>query len=192
MKNDINLLQKRKSERYSGRKWAAIILIIVLIAGAAYAGIQIPGELLTAAQQEAMKLQSDIQAASGAGEDVSELSSEYKQRKEQLDALAAIELAQSDMSSYLDAVETACPSTVNVTYFTAAETTITVLGNAFSDEDIAAFCLHLRNSGKFVEVFLEYSTLMEDGSTMFSIELVLPASLDSSAVLPTTSEEVSQ
>ena len=192
MKSDINLLQKRKDQKYSGQKLAMIILLLVLFAGAAYAGITIPASARSAISLVESKIRNDIQSATGDVDNVSELNSEYQLRKQQLDALTAIDMAKSDMSSYLDAVETACPSTINLSYFSASEETMNVLGSAVSDSDIAAFCLRLRESGKFSAVFLTSSTLMEDGSTAFSIELTLPASLDNSAVLPETTDETTE
>ncbi len=211
MKNDINLLQKRKNQKFSGQKWAALILVIVLIAGAAYAGITIPSSLRFTAHLAAAKLNSDIQNATGQAGDLSELNSAYAQRKEQLDALATIDTSTSAISEYINAVEQACPTTVNLSLFNASGETIHINGTAASDEDIATFCLHLRETGIFSSVFLENSVdtvvngadnagsgdiliITEDAVivTSFTITLTLPVTLDSSAVLPEPTEEPSE
>lgn len=188
MKNDINLLQKRKGKQYSSQKWAMLLLGAVFFAGAVYAGFMLPGSALTAAKLTIADLNYDL-SAPGTEENLTELSETYAQRNEQLEAIGAIDSAKSDMREYIDALESSLPTSVNITYFDAAEQTISINGTAENDEAIAAFCMHLRESGKFSYVFLLSSTLFEDNTTTFSLELSLPVTLDSSAVLP---EEVAE
>jgi Tfp pilus assembly protein PilN len=192
MRNDINLLQKRKSQKYSAQKWAMILLCIALFAGAVYAGFTIPANARIAAQLNITDLRAELLAISGTNEDLSGLNSEYAQRKEQLDALTAIDGARADMSGYVEAIEASLPSTANIAMLTAEKETISVLGIADNNDAIAAFCLRLRETGKFSEVFLSFSTLMENGTTSFSIELALPVTLDGSAMLPDPSAETSE
>ena len=198
MKNDINLLQKRKTQKYSAQKWAMILLGIALFAGAVYAGFTIPANVRTAAQLNLTELRGELLNTSGTDEDISALNSEYAQRKEQLDALTAIDAAKTDMGEYIDAIEASLPTTANISYLYAGDEVINLTGVAEDDDVIAAFCLHLRESGKFSQVFLVSSTLSSNGTTSFSIHLTLPVTLDSSAVLPEatdeaeTTEEVSQ
>ena len=188
MKNDINLLQKRKGKQYSAQKWVTLALGAVFFVGAVYAGFMLPGSALTAAKLTISDLNYDL-SAPGTDENLAELSETYAQRSEQLEALSAIAGAKSDMKNYLDAVESSLPASANISYLEASNETISINGIAEDDEVIASFCLHLRKTGKFNSVFLLSSTLMESGTTSFTIELELPATLDSSGVLPKAAVE---
>jgi|AGTN01.1.fsa_nt_gi Fimbrial assembly protein (PilN). len=184
MKTDINLLQKRKAKQYSGQKLALMLLCAVMFAGAVYAGFMFPNSARTAAILTASNLDGDLLSASVTEGDIVKLTERYAQRSEQLKALSAIDSAKSDMSAYINAIESSLPTSANLTYIFAEQETISINGTAEDDEVIAAFCLRLRETGKFREVFLISSVLMEDGTTSFAVDLILPATLDSSAVLP--------
>ncbi len=189
MKTDINLLQKRKAKQYSGQKLGLILLAVFLFAGAAVAGFMLPGSALTAAKLTAASLESDLLSASGTEADIAVLTEEHTERCKQLEALTAIDSTKSDMSEYLKAVESSLPVTANVTRFAAADEMITIEGIAENDEDIAIFCLHLRETAKFREVFLLSSALTVDKTVKFSLEMTLPVTLNSSSVLPEETEE---
>lgn len=189
MKTDINLLQKRKVKQYSAKKLGLTLLAVFLFAGAAYAGFMFPNNARIGAKLASANLDSELLSVSGTEEDTSELTALYKERSKQLEAFKAIDEAKTDMSEYMDAIESSLPTSINLTYVLAAEETIGISGEAKSDGDIAAFCLHLRETGKFREVFLTYSQINEDENLEFDLDLILPVTLSSSSVLSEQSEE---
>ena len=189
MKSDINLLQKRKGQKYSAQKWATILLGIALFAGAVYGGFMFPGNARTAARLALSNVSSELVSASGAEQNLNDLTNQYVTRSAQLDALTALNAARSDMGDYLDAVEKAQPTSVNISSLSIADKSITISGVATDDEAIAAFCVHLRETGKFSSVFLQSSAANADGNSTFTLLVELPATLDSSGVLPSGTED---
>lgn len=184
MKTDINLLQKRKAKQYSAQKLGLMLLAVFMFAGAAYAGFTFPNNARTAAKLAAANLDSELSDHSGTEEDTAELTSLHKDRSRQLEAFGAIDEAKTDMSGYMDAIESSLPTSINVTHIFAAEEMISMSGQAKKDDDIAAFCLRLRETGKFREVFMIDSKINDEGNLTFDIELILPVTLSSSSVLP--------
>ncbi len=188
MKSDINLLQKKKGKQYSAQKIALMLVFLVFFAGAVYAGFTLPQNALTAAQLKAAGLNRELTGSSGAGDSLSELTQNYLTRSEQLEALTAIDGARSDINGYLEAVEKSLPTSANLSTLTLSGKEMSITGVALSDADVAAFCLRLRETGAFANVFLQNSIALEDYGVTFSLLAELPATLDSSGILPEETE----
>lgn len=189
MKNDINLLQKRKGEQYSAQKWAKLLLGVVLFAVAVYAGFMLPNMALSDAKLTAAELDGKLNSSAGTQQNLTELTEAFMTRSEQLEVLTALDTARSDMSGYLEAVETSLPTSAHLTEIDIVDRTITISGIASDDSTIAAFCVRLRDTGKFSNVFLQTSTANTDGSAGFWVIAELPVSLDSSSILPQETDE---
>jgi Tfp pilus assembly protein PilN len=189
MKSDINLLQKRKGKKYSAQKVAMLLLVIALFAGVVYAGFMFPGRARSAVRLELSGLSGELVSASGEGQNLAGLADQYATRKAQLDALTVLNAARSDVGEYLDAVEKAQPVSVNISSLSISDRTISISGIATDDYAIAAFCVHLRETGKFISVFLQNSAANIDGGCVFNVIIKLPVTLNSSGLLPSEPEE---
>lgn len=188
MKNDINLLQKRKGKKYSAQKWATLLLGIALFAGSVYAGFMFPNNARIAARLTASEMNSEIISASGSQSNLAELTEEYAARSEQLEALTAINNARSDMGGYLEAVEKSLPASANISSLSIVGQTLGISGEAPDDDIVATFCVRLRETGKFSSVFLQNSLASPTGGTTFSIVAELPVTMDSTGVLSDVTE----
>jgi Tfp pilus assembly protein PilN len=188
MKYDINLLQKRKSKQYSGKKVALLLLTLALAACAVYAGFMLPGKALSAVQLTAAQLDAELASGFGAEQDLASLTEEYATLRAQLDAMTALDAARADLNGYLDAIEASLPATANITWLSIRDRAISITGVAADDNTIAAFCVRLRGTGKFSYVFLQSSVAMETGESTFTLSVDLPFTLDSSGILPQATE----
>jgi Tfp pilus assembly protein PilN len=198
MKNDINLLQKRKGKQYSSQKVATLLLAVALFAGSVYAGFTFPDSIRAQARLNAARLSDELVSATDKDKDLADLTELYATRSEQLDALTALDTARSDMGGYLDAVEKSLPTSANISSLSIAEQTLSITGVAADDDVVAIFCVRLRETGQFSSVFLQSSIAAPGDTTVFTMIAELPTTLDSSALLPEeteapeTSEEVTQ
>lgn len=189
MKSDINLLQKPKGKKYSAQRWLLIVLLVVLGAGAVYAGFMLPAKALNAKKLVAAALDSQLAGASGTDQDITVLTEENNTLSAQLIAIEALDAVRADINGYLDAVESALPASANISSLEIVGQTLSITGIAPDDETIAVFCLQLRDTGKFSYVFVNSSATDENGDSAFSINAEMPFTLDSASILPQETEE---
>jgi hypothetical protein len=185
MKNDINLLIKRKIKSYSGKNIAVLLLMMLLIGAIAYAGISLPSGARQVARIKAAEVDKKLASSTVNKKDIGE-KTELKARLDmQISELNALKESKGDISGYIDAVERSRPSSIVISMFTTdSATTINLLGRADSDKTIAIFCLRLREQNVFSNVFLTYSTTdVGNKETTFAIVLTLPKPLDSEDII---------
>lgn len=176
MKNDINLLNKRKIRTYSNKKVAVIVLVLVLLAAGMYAGIAIPSNMLSVAKIEAAQLDSQINSSTETQQGLKEKTQKEAALSMQLAELKAIDGTRLDMEGYLDAVEKSLPTNANLTELQFTDDAVNIMGTAQSDKDVATFCLRLREQNAFKDVYITNST-SEAQILTFSIAATLPAPL---------------
>lgn len=180
MKNDINLLYKRKTKTYSSKKVALIIFVIVLFAAGLYAGIALPANALSVAKIEATELESKLNSSTETQQDLTEKTQQELMLATQLLELNAIDGSRSDLSSYIEAIEKSLPTDANITQLLIAEEAVSIMGVAKDDTVIATFCLRLREQNVFKDVYLISSTSSTDEpGTIFTMSATLPSSLSS-------------
>ena len=178
MKNDINLLYKRKKADVSSKKWLKLFAAVVLAAAIIFAGIALPSRSLDALKLEVASLE-NILNASTASNDVLQEKLDYNDSlNEQLSELISLNDSKSDIQTYIDAVEQSLPAGASIVELGLSNQTMSVAGAATDDTVIASFCLRLRETQLFDEVFLTNSTTITD-TTSFSLTATLPVSLSS-------------
>lgn len=178
MKNDINLLFRRKSKKYSGKRWASILIGIAFFAGGVYAGIALPSQSLAAANLNSKMLNDQVIQLNVAMTQQTAKMNEYQEKSLHLEDLKAIDSAKSDVSAYIQAVEDSLPTDANITLISISENTLGITGVAKSDAVIAMFCVKLRDTHTFDHVYVASSTIIpDDEMTMFSLSAQLPTYL---------------
>ncbi len=187
MKNDINLLSKRKTKAYSSKKILGIVLLIIFLAGGMYAGIALPSAALRAAKLEAALLEGKLSASSQTQQDLTDKSQRQALLALQLSELKAIDGIRTDVSEYLAAVEKAQPREITLSRLAVSKKIMSISGylTGFDngDEIIATFCLRLREQGVFTSVYITNTTTEKSGICTFSLAVVLPLSLDSETLI---------
>jgi hypothetical protein len=187
MKNDINLLSKRKTKTYSSKKVFGIVLLLLLLVGGMYAGIALPSAALRVAKLEAAVLEGKLSASSQTQQGLTDKSQREALLALQLTELKAISEIRSDVSGYLGAVEKAQPSEITLSRLAISKKVMSISGYLTgldnSDEIIATFCLRLREQGVFSSVYLLNTTTETSGICTFSISVSLPSSLDSETLI---------
>ncbi|MGE5496202.1 MAG: PilN domain-containing protein [Burkholderiales bacterium] len=176
MKNDINLLYKRRIKTYSGKNIAIALLLIVVIAAGMYAGIAIPSGTISAMKIEAAQLDSHLSSSSETQQDLKDKTQREAVLSLQIAELEAIENSRLDIAKFLSAVEASLPTEANLSSLQFTDEAINLIGTANSDNDISTFCLRLKEQNVFKDVYITNST--SDGQTLgFGITATLPSPL---------------
>ena len=190
MKNDINLLQKRKAKQYSGKKMATILLFVALFAALLYAGIALPSRTLAAAQAKSRLLEEELTSQPAIEMELAEKTQYNAMLMDQVTGLKVLSDAKSDVSQYLAAVEASLPTSARISFLNLSGNMLNISGVVTKDEVLATFALRLRESQLFKDVFISSSVLTnEDNTTLFTITVTLPGSLSGSALVLDGSEE---
>ncbi len=176
MKNDINLLYKRKIKTYSSKNVAIGLLLIVLIAAGMYAGMAIPSGTISAMKIEAAQLDSRINSSSETQQDLKDKTQREATLSLQIAELEAIDGSRLDISKFLNAVEASLPTEANLLSLQFTDAAINLLGTANSDKDVSTFCLRLREQNTFKDVYITNST-SEGQILSFGITATLPSPL---------------
>lgn len=179
MKNDINLIYKRKQQKEIGKKWAVLLLGVVFFAGALYAGIMLPSKSLTTTKLTVEDLDAKLVKNGGIEAEYLAKTKELMDLDEQLKSLEQIATAQSDVALYIDLVEESLPKQANITHMAMFNKSMEVIGVADSDEVLAAFSIRLREKNVFHDIYVTTSTVMlgDETTTMFKLTATLPVSL---------------
>lgn len=191
MKNDINLLTVRK-ETQNGSKQRTYVLFGILLAVGLLAGIVLPARTRSAAQLELSALEHKLKAATVSQETYVETMSESMLAESQRTSLQDLHESRSDILSYLSAIEQALPSSATLAHLSLSGNLLNIAGAAPGDAVIATFCVRLRESGAFSDVFLLSSEAGEErGSqtTMFTLSATLPTPLSGAAAVEDSSGE---
>lgn len=184
MKNDINLLYKRKSKRNMGKKVFAVLFGAAILVGGWYAGITLPAQSLEEAKKEIAKLDEELIESTETSDSMFEKLEHINFLDNQLEGLKRLNIEKSDVSDYIEIVENSLPKGANITQLSLVSDTMNIMGIADNDKTIATFCLRLRETNIFEEVFVYNSKAdLEDGQTStFMISAILPTSLSTSTV----------
>lgn len=190
MKNDINLLYKRDTKTYSIKKILTFVLVIIIIAGALYAGITIPSSHLASLKEKANELENKLGSSTSVQTELAGKSQQYKTLQVMLQEITALGDQKSDVINYLDAVEKSLPTDANLSHLRFYEQTLEINGSAKNDSVLATFCLKLReqknSEGKsiFSDVYVLSSIVSNDSlSTDFSLNATLPQTLESGKII---------
>ncbi len=184
MKNDINLIYKRKNIKNSRYMTIGFIGGAVFLAVFAIVGVWLPVKAKTDAQSNLDSIRQQLDAFQLSDDEMLATASENQQLTEQLADLLLIQESRSDVLEYLEGIENALPAGACLTNISMLDNLLTITGVAHDDSEIAAFILHLKGSGLFTQVLLDSSTIGDDGhQTMFSLSVILPASLNGPAVV---------
>lgn len=184
MKNDINLLQKRKAKQYSGKKLGLVVLGIALFGALLYAGITLPSHTLSDAQLNLSELNNELLAQPAVEQELNEKMQLNATLSAQVTELQALSEARSDISLYLDTVENALPTSAYITSLTLSDNLMNISGVAPRDEVLATFALRLRESTVFKDVFINSSTVPDDSkNTVFTLTATLPKTLSGSSLI---------
>ena len=178
MKNDINLLYKRKKADVSSKKWLKIFAGVVLIAAIVFAGVALPSQSLEALKVQVASLENSLNASTSSNDTLQEKLDYNGSLNEQLSELISLNDSKSDIQTYIDAVEQSLPAEIYIVDLTLSNETMLISGIAPDDTVIASFCLRLRETQLFDDVFLTNSTTLTD-TTSFSLTATLPVSLSS-------------
>lgn len=175
MKHDINLLQKRKAVQYSGKKLGTVLLIILLFAALLYAGIALPSNMLASAKIRLSDLDNELVSQPVVDQELAEKTLKNAKLQEAATQLEALNDSRPDAMHYIEALETALPTSAYITAITMSDNLMTVNGIVPRDEVLATFALRLRETALFLDVYVTSSTVEEEGkTTLFSLNATLP------------------
>jgi Tfp pilus assembly protein PilN len=187
MKNDINLLYKRKTKTYSNKKVLAIVLLLVLLAAGMYAGIALPSSALRVAKLKAAELENKLSTSSQTQQELTDKSLQNALLSLQLTELKAIDELRSDVTSYFEAIERAQPTEVAITNLSMSKRSMNISGSISgipeSDKIVATFCLRLREQNVFSNVYLSKTTTEDNDICTFMVYATLPSPLDSETLI---------
>lgn len=199
IKNDINLIHRRKSAQYSSKSLMMTIAIVVIVGVCVYLGITLPKNNLAATKAAVINLEDQLQqfsgialSAGGTNTDIDipanagldaiymEKSKQLKSLDEQLESLKMISTAESNALAYINAIEESTPSEVNLTSISMKDDKLNLNGIASSDTSLAVFCLRLKETNMFSDIFIPSSIVVSPGdtTTTFNITARLTEPLD--------------
>jgi len=192
IKNDINLIQKRKTNQYSSKSVVLIIAVVVILGAGIYFGITLPSKNLTATKAALLSLDNDLQQYNSTTTEVAEdgtqntvsvtIDAAYIEKSnilnslnEQLDSLTLLATAESNALVYINSIESAIPTKVNISNLKMSEDELNIYGAASSDAALAEFTVKLRESGYFQDIFITSSMVSTPGDTrcVFNITATL-------------------
>ena len=182
MKSDINLLFKRKTNHFSSKSMAMVLIALFFVAGALYAGIALPSQSLSAVKASVSDLDADIQSTSYVETELIEKTAYNQSLKEQISSLETLTDTRSDIYVYLETLEDSLPADAHLTQLNFSDDEMTVIGIASGDKSIATLCLRLRESDMFNNVYITNSTALNESETTFTLYGILPFTLSSSDI----------
>lgn len=216
IKNDINLIYKRKAKQYSTKNLLIGIGVIAVIGIGAYFGITMPTKTLANTKAVVNSLENEILeytalALSESDMDSLESGDTQSQSKmglddlliakattlsdldEQLDGLKLIATAESNALVYIRAIEDSIPNEVNISSLEMAGQKLTIFGISSNDTALATFCLRLRETSMFIDVFVSSTTTMVPGekTAIFNIITMLAESMDAMSMSQEEAIEIS-
>lgn len=180
MKNDINLLLKRKTKQLSSARIVTALVVLLFIGGALLAAIALPSQALSTIKLAVADLDYEIMSSSHVEQELIEKTAQNASLIEQLESLEQLNTSKSDVLGYIETVERSLPSDANLTQMSFAEDQLNIIGVAKSDAVVATFSLRLRDTNKFDSVFIMNSTTMGEDLTSFTLKATLPFTLSSS------------
>ena len=197
IKNDINLIQKRKTNQYSSKSVVLIIAVVVILGAGIFFGITLPSKNLTTTKAALLSLDNDLQQYSSTVTEVGpdgtensvnvtidaayiEKSNILNSLNEQLDSLTLLSTAESNALVYINSIESAIPSNVNISNLKMSEDELNLYGAASSDAALAEFTVKLRETGYFQDIFISSSMVSMPGDTrcVFNITATLSEPLN--------------
>lgn len=199
-KNDINLIQRRKNGQYSFKSIMIAIGILVFVGVCVYLGITLPSKNLSETKAAVIRLEDQLQQFSGialsaggtntdidipvnAGLDTIYMvkTKQLKSLEEQLESLKIISTAESNALAYIYAIEESTPEKVSLTSISMNEDNLSLNGTASGDTALAVFCLRLKETNMFSDVFVSSSMVIvpDDTTTIFNMTATLNEPLDS-------------
>jgi Tfp pilus assembly protein PilN len=179
MKNDINLLQKRKTKQLSSQRIVTILVVLLFIAGALFAGIALPSQALSAIKLTVADLDYEIVSSSHIEQELIEKTAQNKALTEQIESLGKLSESKSDVLAYIETVERCLPTEANLTQMNFSEDELNMIGVAKNDAVVAAFSLRLRDTNMFDSVFIINSITIREDLTSFTLKATLPFTLAS-------------
>lgn len=199
-KNDINLIQRRKNGQYSLKSIMIAIGILVFVGVCVYLGITLPSKNLSETKAAVIRLEDQLQQFSGialsaggtntdidipvnAGLDTIYMvkTKQLKGLEEQLESLKMISTAESNALAYINAIEESAPDEVKFTSISMNEDNLSLNGTASGDTALAVFCLRMKETNMFSDVFVSSSMVVipGDSTTIFNMTATLNEPLDS-------------
>ncbi len=199
IKNDINLIQKRKGKQYSSKSVAVTLLLVVVLGVGIFLGITLPSKNLAQTRAAVSMLDSELQqynaialsatestdgdtlaAAASIDTLYIEKSKTLNSLEEQLESLTILATAESNALVYINAIEESIPKAANVSSLTLAKDELNIYGAAVDDAVLAEFSLKLRECGLFNEVFVvsSMSAAPSDKTCVFNITAILTEPLN--------------
>ena len=170
MKHDINLLQKRKPVQYSGKKLGVILLVVLLIGAALYAGIALPLNMLADAKSKLAALDAELSTESGIDQELTDKTNKNVALMQLVQQLQEINDNKENVLHYIEALEASLPTSAYISNLTMADNELTVNGIVPRDEVLATFALRLRETKLFSDVYVTTSTVLtEDKETSFQL-----------------------
>jgi len=210
IKNDINLITKRKSKQYSSKNLIITIGIVVIVGIGIVLGIMLPTQKLNDTKAAVSRLDNELQQYSGlalsaggtqvdsdidpnAGLDViyMEKVKKLQEYEDQLESLILISTAESNALAYIEAIEESVPSEVNLTSLSMMGEGVNINGVATGDTALATFCLRLRETGVFSEVLVNSSMVVIKGNTavIFNLTASINGTMESMQTMTAGDEE---
>ncbi len=176
MKYDINLLVKRKNTANRKKLLVRILIGTACVVVFVVAGIVLPAFSRFNAQVKLASLESSLSSSGVSEEELMSNTAYVDKLNEQKTDLEALQASRSDILAYLSTIENALPESARITTLSLSGNELQITGISPGDAEVAAFSLHLRQSGSFSSVFVSTSTA-GDETTMFSLSATLPTSL---------------
>mgnify|MGYP000878131863 CR=1 FL=1 len=182
MKHDINLLQKKKPTQYSGKKLGIALLVVLLLGGLLFAGIQLPERALKDAQIRLADLNQQIANQTAIEQQLTEKTQKNAMLQQQLVQLEVLSVTRQDVARYVKAVEASLPTSATVTHLSLEGNRMTVNGIVQRADALATFALRLRETQAFASVFVTSSVTPEPNApTSFVVTALLPTPLSDEA-----------
>ncbi len=181
MKHDINLLQKRKAVQYSGKKLGTVLIFILLFAALLYAGITLPSNMLASAKIKLANLDSELVSQPAVDQEQAEKTLQNAMLQQAAKQLEYLNNTKMDATHYIEALETSLPTSAYIDSITTEVNQMIITGVVPRDEVLATFALRLRETGRFLDVYVNSSSVDKDGeTTRFTLFATLPEPLGTS------------
>lgn len=189
MKNDINLLYKRETKALSTKRIAAIIISLIVLAVALYAGITIPSSQLTALRSKAAELDNQLGTTTSIQVELSDKTKQNKLLEVKLEEIKALGDTKSNIIKYINAVESSLPTDANINNIVFSVQSLSINGTAKNDTVISTFCLKLKQQKIFNDVFVASSIALDNVTTTFNITATLPNNLTTDDIINAIEEK---
>ena len=177
MRGDINLLPKKKASGAGRLATSFILLIIAILIFSGFYMIYLPNKYKKDLEKQIASKEAELASYTVTEDEYTELSARLALLRDRMDEFDRINAANLQKSIVLSEVESAIPTSINLSSFSITGGNLSISGTTTSPDPvlISQFMVNLRNIEKVTNVTLSSINNSEEG---YSFSLTIDYDID--------------